>query len=57
MASTGKYIVMFKENTPAAAIEQAKQGIISQGGSIGHVYEATGGFSATIPDNHIGIPV
>ena len=54
MAQSGKYLVTFKENTSPAIIEQCKQSILSQGGAIGHEFELTGGFAATIPDGHIG---
>ncbi|KAJ3151008.1 Golgi SNAP receptor complex member 1 [Irineochytrium annulatum] len=47
-----KVIVMFKENTPAAKIEEAVKQVESNGGVVGHRYTSTIlGFAATIPDN------
>ncbi|KAJ3163344.1 hypothetical protein HK101_000631 [Irineochytrium annulatum] len=49
---SSKVIVMFKENTPAAKIEDAVKQIESNGGTVGHRYTSTIlGFAATIPDN------
>ncbi|KAI8899021.1 hypothetical protein BC833DRAFT_619793 [Globomyces pollinis-pini] len=52
--SSGKYVVLFKANTPATIIEDAIKRVVEQGGTIGHRYESSVlGFSATLPDDHI----
>jgi hypothetical protein len=46
---------MFKKGTEKSIIEDAAKQVIAAGGSIGHRYEsAVLGFSATLPDSHIG---
>jgi hypothetical protein len=45
------YIITFKEDTPASAIEEAKASIISGGGSIIQEYDLLKGFAASVPDN------
>ncbi|ORZ32171.1 hypothetical protein BCR44DRAFT_122592 [Catenaria anguillulae PL171] len=51
--SSSQVIVVFKQGTPKEAIDQAARDLESQGGKVGHRYEATIlGFSATVPDNH-----
>ncbi|KAL1924601.1 uncharacterized protein VTP21DRAFT_4255 [Calcarisporiella thermophila] len=55
MADKGKYIVVFKQDTPADVIEKAANDIKDKGGEIGHRYDSVlKGFSATVPDHHLG---
>ncbi|KAJ3162664.1 hypothetical protein HDU86_003637 [Geranomyces michiganensis] len=48
---SGKYIVIFKSDTPKEVIDQAAKDVEAKGGSIGHRYDTTmRGFSAQVPD-------
>ncbi|KAI8923928.1 hypothetical protein BC831DRAFT_468468 [Entophlyctis helioformis] len=49
---SGKYIVMFKADTPKDVIDKAADDVVKQGGTIGHRYDSSIlGFAATMPDN------
>ncbi|KND00483.1 uncharacterized protein SPPG_04799 [Spizellomyces punctatus DAOM BR117] len=49
---SGKYIVVFKSDTPQEVINKAANDVEASGGTIGHRYDSVmKGFSATLPDN------
>ncbi|KAI8587983.1 hypothetical protein BDZ88DRAFT_211577 [Geranomyces variabilis] len=51
MSTSGKYLVIFKPDTPDHVLEKAAKDVEAKGGSIGHRYDTTmKGFSATLPD-------
>ncbi|KAH6565691.1 hypothetical protein BASA50_005905 [Batrachochytrium salamandrivorans] len=53
---SGNFIVMFKDDTPKATIDQAADEIVSKGGVINHYYDSSIlGFSATLPDGYMGV--
>ncbi|KAJ3016729.1 hypothetical protein HKX48_003896 [Thoreauomyces humboldtii] len=48
---SGKYIVIFKSDTPQDVIDKAAKDVEASGGKVGHKYDTTmKGFAATLPD-------
>lgn len=48
-------IVVFNEGTPESVLSEEEERVVASGGKIGHRYRDTMlGFSASIPDDHLG---
>jgi len=54
MATLGKYIVVFRDDTSPEVIDQAINDVIENGGQVNTRWdEIMKGFSATIPEAHL----